>query len=101
MTNWVTIKIPEEVRDDAREAEGTYADIMRAGLNGDTQGNTHTQSNTHTHTTNTAEIIEELRDELSMAPDPGVDEEQIVDDVTKRLDDLETELKTQIESLQR
>jgi len=100
MTNWVTIKIPEEVRDDAREAEGTYADIMRAGLNGDTQSTTNTQSQTHTHTTNTAEIIEELRDELSMAPDPGVDEEQIVDDVSKQLDDLETELKTHMERMQ-
>lgn len=100
MTNWVTIKIPQDVRDDARDAEGTYAEIMRAGLNGDTQGTTNTQSNSHTHTTTTEEIIEELRDELSMAPDPGVDEEQIVDDVTNRLDDLETELKTEIERLQ-
>ena len=29
---WVTVKVPKEVRDDAREDPRTYGEIMRAGL---------------------------------------------------------------------
>lgn len=32
---WVTIKIPKAERDDAREDDRTYGEIMRAGLNDD------------------------------------------------------------------
>lgn len=32
MTEWVTIKIPETIRDDAREDDRTYGEIMEAGL---------------------------------------------------------------------
>jgi predicted nucleotidyltransferase len=32
---WVNIRIPETVRDDAREDPRTYGEIMRAGLNAD------------------------------------------------------------------
>jgi archaellum component FlaC len=31
---WVTIKVPETVRDDAREDPRTYGEIMRAGTEG-------------------------------------------------------------------
>ena len=29
---WVTVKVPREIRDDAREDKRTYGDIMQAGL---------------------------------------------------------------------
>jgi len=48
-----------------------------------------------------AEQLDEIRNQLSMAPEYGVDKEEIVVEVDKRLDDLETELKTHIEGLQR
>lgn len=35
---WVTIKIPEDIRDDARDDPRTYGEIMEAGLDGDTPG---------------------------------------------------------------
>lgn len=36
--NWVTVKIPEMVRDDAQDDPRTYAEIMRAGLDSDGAG---------------------------------------------------------------
>ncbi|AFH21845.1 hypothetical protein OSG_eHP10_00175 [environmental Halophage eHP-10] len=35
--NWKTVKIPEAVRDDAQEDPRTYGEIMRAGLDEDTE----------------------------------------------------------------
>lgn len=34
-TNWVTIKIPEQIRDDARDDDRTYGEIMEDGLGSD------------------------------------------------------------------
>lgn len=91
MTEWVTIKIPEQTRDEAREDSRTYEQIMKDGLgkpaldrNGDVDADV---------------IAEELKNTISMANEPGVelDTERIIN----RVDDLETELKREIEGLKR
>jgi molybdopterin converting factor small subunit len=45
---------------------------------------------------NTDEIIDAIKDDLSMAPAVGVDEEEIVQRVCKRLDDLESQLPRKV-----
>ncbi len=88
---WVTIKVPKDIRDEAREVDRTYGEVMADGLDG---SHTNTQSHTQDHTTTNIEgVVKEIKDELSMAADPGVDEEQIVDDVVNRIDELEETVK--------
>jgi len=41
---WVTIKVPKEIRDDAREDSRTYGEIMQAGLGKDVTTNGGLQS---------------------------------------------------------
>lgn len=40
---WVTIKVPREVRDDARDDPRTYGDIMRNGLGGESDPGPQTE----------------------------------------------------------
>lgn len=48
----------------------------------------------------TDELVDEIKNDLSMVADPGmVDEDEIVRRINNRLDDLETDLKTEIERL--
>lgn len=47
------------------------------------------------------EQLEPIANSASMAADPGVDGSEIARDINNRIDDLETELKAQIEALQR
>lgn len=44
----------------------------------------------------TEKIVEEIKQDLSMMPEPGVDEEQLVQRINNRLDDLETELPRKV-----
>lgn len=112
MTNWVTIKIPEETRDDARDVdERTYGELMQLGIeayqadivgvNSDGDIWVNVNQGDPDERADIDEIAEQLKEDLSMAADPGVNEAEIVDNVVNRIDDLETELKTQIEALQR
>lgn len=41
-------------------------------------------------------LVDEIKDDLSMAPAVGVDEEEIVERVCKRLDDLENQLPRKV-----
>ena len=42
------------------------------------------------------QIADAIKNDLSMAADPGVDEEKIVNEVCKRLDDLESQLPKKV-----
>lgn len=60
---WVTIKIPQVVRDDAQSDERTYGEIMQAGLGKQpANGDVDTQA-----------VVDQLKNELSMANEPGVE----------------------------
>lgn len=69
-TDWVTIKIPETVRDQARDMDGhTYHELMTAGMDAIQNG----------------ADLEDVKNELSMANEPGVEL-----DVERVMDALET-----------
>lgn len=93
---WVTIKIPATVRDKARDDPRTYGEVMQAGLKN--EATLRFESDNHPKN-----VIEELKNELSMLNDPavGLDDEG-VERVLGRLDDLEAQLPRKIaEELQR
>jgi len=93
-TNWVTVKIPETVRDAAREDNRTYAEIMQDGLSEiDTQNSPNADLDIDA-------LGDSIRDQLSMANEPGVQLD--VDQLFNQLDTLEGRLKdleTQVDSL--
>lgn len=122
MTNWVTIKIPEDTRDDAKEVDGlTYEQLITLGIqadgadivgkndNGDVWLNLDqegTDAGSVQESSDTDEIHRKL-DQIQSAQANTVSdaldiaEEQDIHSVLNRIDDLETELKTQIEGLKR
>lgn len=74
---WVTIKIPEDVRDDAREDPRTYEAIMRDGLDdGDYPADELTLD------------VDDLASEIAdrVEDTGGVGPEQVAREVSRRLD---------------
>jgi hypothetical protein len=83
MTDYKTLRVPESDYDDAKDAKKdgeTWGEYLRRCSE------------------NPPEIREfvELKDELSMAAEPTVDEAEIIDRVCKRIDDLQSQLPAQI-----
>jgi len=98
MTNWVTIRVPESDRDEAKDVrpdDATHGDCLVAGakaLAGQDTESVATEADAHA-------VAEAIKGEISMANEPGVeiDAERIIN----RIDDLETELTRQHEGLKR
>jgi len=68
MTEWVTIRVPEHNRDDAKEIrpdDATHGDCLVAGAkalaNGEDQLNDDSSTETQTHDTDTSELMDKLR----------------------------------------
>jgi len=77
---WVSIKIPESIRDDAREASGTYGEIMQAGLEGERPVERNDKIDVD-------ELAERIADRVET--NGGVGPEQIAREVSKQLDYVE------------
>lgn len=95
MTEWKTLRVPVDAYEEAKAQKEDEGRTWGQQIVRDSDKATTTES------VDTTEIVEEIKNDLSMAADPGVDEAEIVDQVTGRIDDLEAELKRQIEALQR
>jgi len=80
-TDWVTIKIHEHVRDQARDDARTYTEILQDGLNEPTTNGDNPDSEA---------VVNAIKNELSMANDPGVQID--VQRLYNRLDDLESSI---------
>lgn len=87
-TEWVTVKIPEEVRDAAREDERTYGEVMEAGL--DAEG-THGTEVYQVGDDDPAMQFDEVLD-ASKADIP--DAEEIAREVARHFDYAEVATKT-------
>jgi len=94
MTNWVTIKIPEEIRDDAREDSRTYAEIMQAGLKEEHNSLDAEREELIEDIREQLEGLEDAKNEISMANEPGVEVD--VERIIKRIDDLENNLPVEV-----
>lgn len=94
MTNWVTIRVPEDDRDDAKEIrpdDATHGDCLVAGAKAlagvddspkvDMDG-----------------LIDELKNELSMAADPTVTPD--IEGMYERLDRIESAAKEATQAAQ-
>ena len=87
MTNWVTIKVPEEARDKAREDPRTYGEILEAGC----------ETATSTETEQTPErIAQEVANALDMAAFNGALSDEQANELIGRLDDLEAQLPRKV-----
>jgi len=103
MTEWVTIKIPEETRDTARETDATYDTIMQMGITAYQEGLVNTDGEVIGETPEpgefgqiaTVEDLEQLKDELSMANEPGVDAPMV--EIQQALETQEEIIDTQEE----
>lgn len=71
---WVTIKIPKSVRDDARPDPRTYGDIMLAGLDTDAEGD---------------DVPEELRDQLDRIEAAATTAEERTNQLESTLEELQ------------
>ena len=137
-TNWVTIKVPEADRAQAREYapdDATYADCLVAGaerLNDDLDSDTARFADGNADITATVrptideDALDDLTDEVEermadavadgATPNANLDAEAVADLLTERIDyperqdvariegridDLETEMRTMLEGLQR
>jgi len=65
---WVTVKVPKGVRDDARDDPRTYGEVMRDGLD-------HEQALRPSEEHRAKEIVDAVRDELGDADTPDVSEQ--------------------------
>lgn len=80
--NWVTIKVPEEVRDEARDDDRTYGEIMQAGL-----GTHPVESDVPVD-----EIAEELKAEIDSLTFSGAVFEEEAERIMDRIDDLQSQV---------
>ena len=78
MTNWVTIKIPESIRDDAREDDRTYGEIMQAGLG------SNDSSNAGGDPIDIDALVEQIADRVES--EGGVGPDQIAREISRQLD---------------
>jgi archaellum component FlaC len=99
MTDWETTKIKKDVKEQAKDDERTYTEIMAAGLENETQ-------EPEFDAVASKEDIEQLKDQLSMANEPGVEVNvgeifEKLDGLEGRMKDLKTEVNTLKEALQK
>lgn len=102
MTNWPTIAVPEDVRDDAREEEPTYGELLRMGIVAHQEALVNTDGELITEQPDpsefgqvaTVEDLEQLKNELSMANEPGVEID--AQEIISRIEDLETTLPRKV-----
>lgn len=102
---WVTIKVPSDVRDDARDDPRTYGQVMRAGLEnepfadgdvGDLRPFGGEVPDLSGELEATKEDINELKDMIdSLAFDGGVLDGE-AEEIMGRLDDLEARLPRKV-----
>jgi len=96
MTNdakeWVTIKVPEEQRDAARERPETYGEVLAAGVEALANGANGTPRLDEMGELDAEEIATRLKDELSMVNEPGVEVD--VDGMVEKLERIESAAQT-------
>lgn len=99
MTEWVTIKIPKQIRDDAREDSRTYGEIMQAGLNDDRV--TTTGDDPLAMYEDFREVVTDVVQESLEAWEPGTKDNPIDEERLDRLEDAVKEATNAAQSTDR
>jgi len=85
VTEWVTIKVPAETRDKARDDPRTYEEILQAGLSSETPNGEEIPPGFTDKMDATGQELAALREELEGVGGGSVDEQEIANAVTSDL----------------
>lgn len=87
---WVTIKVPKEIRNEAREDNRTYGEVMADGLNQERVGPLPDGEVPDIHSPSAEDIAEQLEDHIEYP------ERQDTETIINRLEDLESRLPRKV-----
>jgi len=90
---WVTIKVPKEIRDKAKEADGTYGELLESGIGSKDVGDSETND----------ETIYNMRDEIIGAINATSGDVATTEDLqhlTKQLDELGNQVDRMRETME-